>query len=80
MAKATNPHKNIKFLPHGTKRCPHCGHQVQTINRITGYLSYAEGDESNIQNSKGVVKNRFQKGKLDELKNRTSHVNCSCEK
>jgi anaerobic ribonucleoside-triphosphate reductase len=72
--KATNPHKTIKFLPAGTKRCPCCGKPTQTISRITGYLSFSENNDSLINESKGVVKNRFQKGKLDELSLRKSHV------
>jgi len=72
--KKTNPHKGIKLLPPGTKKCPCCGKPVQTISRITGYLAYSEADANQIVKSKGIVKNRFQKGKLDELKLRKSHV------
>jgi len=81
--KKTNPHKkhpSIKFLKPGTKICPVCGSRTQSINRITGYLSYAESDNKAIIESKGSVKNRFQKGKLDELKLRKKHFSCDCEK
>ncbi|MDR0752957.1 MAG: anaerobic ribonucleoside-triphosphate reductase [Mycoplasmataceae bacterium] len=72
--KITNPHKHINFLPSGTKRCPVCNHPTQTISRITGYLSFSENDDNIIQETKGTVKNRFQKGKLAELKLRKSHI------
>ncbi|MDR0340947.1 MAG: hypothetical protein LBH55_01570 [Mycoplasmataceae bacterium] len=72
--KNTNPHKSINFLPVGTKKCPVCGHPTQTISRITGYLSFSESSNNVINESKGLVKNRFQKGKLDELNMRAAHV------
>jgi len=68
-------HPTIKMLAPGTKRCPVCGSRTQSINRITGYLSYAESDNKAILESKGTVKNRFQKGKIDELVRRLPHEN-----
>jgi len=66
-------HPSIRFLQPGTKRCPICGSRVQSINRITGYLSFSESDNKAILESQGKVKNRWQKGKLDELALRLVH-------
>jgi len=76
--KPTRPHKRINFLKPGTKRCPYCGARTQTISRITGYLSYVESDNKAIIESQGKVKNRWQKGKIDEYKLRKKHT-CDCE-
>jgi anaerobic ribonucleoside-triphosphate reductase len=75
--KNINNHKKIEFLPSGTKRCPVCGSPTQTISRITGYLSFSEINNEVINSTNGLIKNRFQKGKLDELNLRKSH-NCNC--
>jgi len=73
-------HPTIKFLAPGTKKCPVCGARTQSINRITGYLSYSESDNKAILESQGKVKNRWQKGKLDELERRIPIRDCDCDK
>jgi ribonucleoside-triphosphate reductase len=51
----------ITYLSPSDKKCPVCGSQrIQSISRITGYLSLDE---------------RFGPGKVEERSNRVSHNN-----
>jgi len=60
-------HPRIKLLPPGTKVCPICGAKTQTIARITGYLSYIHSDNKDLLDGSCKLKNRWQKGKIDEF-------------